>query len=76
MLYCMETMNARINWIPHIRQIRSSQEAFAIDFGALTTQVPMASTTLGIYQELQFQFTNQNLLLLINEMKSAGHTDD
>ena len=56
-----------------MKKIRNSQTSLAANFGQIQASIPVTSSTLGYYQALEFQFTNQNLLLLINEMKSAGH---
>ena len=60
-LLSLENMTARVSWLPFIKRIKNADGQFDIDIGNIRASYPIASKMLGVYRNVQFQFTLKSL---------------
>lgn len=52
-------MTAQISWLPHLAKLKdTSSETLSIDYGEMKTSIPLITSLLGIYYEVEFQFND------------------
>jgi hypothetical protein len=68
LIFLMTKLTANNSWIPFIHYIASRECDFNINFSNLRINIPFLSNTLGIYKKNIFQFSDNTLKILLNEL--------
>jgi hypothetical protein len=74
-LYSLENMTAKLNWLPYLKQMRTTKDSFDIDFGNLEANLPIVSHYLGYKMPVNFNMSKQIITVLANELKTTGHKE-
>ena len=67
--YGLESMSARINWIPFLEEIKDVKKPLYLDFGYIEGSYPVVSDLMGMVKKVTFQFKKNTLMQLSNELK-------
>ena len=65
----MTKMTANNNWIPFVHMIAKRDCKVNINFGDLTIKLPLVSHMVGFQQGTPFEFSDNTLNYLLNELK-------
>lgn len=65
----MTKMTANNNWIPFIHKIAKRDCKININYGDLSIVVPFISHALGHQIVTQYEFSDNTLMYLLNELK-------
>lgn len=69
MSYLMTKMTGNNNWIPFIHLIARRTCDININFGELIIKMPFISHALGVQKQILFEFSDNSLTYLLNELK-------
>ena len=67
-VYLMTQMSASTNWIPYFDRIAANQLNTCIDFSEILISVPFITHAYGIYIQIDYQFSDQTLFYLLDEL--------
>jgi len=65
----MTKMTANNNWIPFIHLVAKRDVQININYGDLSIVIPFVSHALGFQMVTQYEFSDNTLSYLLNELK-------
>lgn len=68
--YMMTQLTASNNWVPFIQKFMVNKINNCIDYSEILVALPFFSNSLGFYLKLDYQFSDQTLNVLVNEMNN------
>ena len=71
MEFIMLSVKAKQDWVPYGNMIKQRNIGQDIDYSLIEFKIPYITDTIGSYQAMEYQFTNESLKKLASQLLVA-----